>query len=72
DNGFYAPANTAIYVDAQFNRPGEGFTWWRLASRPAILSINPSAGFSTPTVNWVREDFVREEGACESLPEVRP
>lgn len=72
DNGHYAPANVALYVDAQFNRPGEGFTWWRLEPRSMIRPITPGGGFSSPIFNWVREDFVREEGDCESIREITP
>lgn len=72
DNGYYAPANVALYVDAQFNRPGEGFTWWRLEPRSPIRPITRGGGFSSPRYNWVREDFVREEGDCESVREITP
>lgn len=72
DNGYYAPANVALYVDAQFNRPGEGFKWWRLEPRSMIQPITRGGGFSSPRYNWVREDFVREEGDCESVREITP
>jgi hypothetical protein len=72
NNGFFAPANVANYADAQFNRQGEGFTWWRLAENPTVRPIPPSTSFGAPNVNWVREDFVREEGNCDNLPQVTP
>jgi hypothetical protein len=46
------------YATHYYERAGEGFRWWRL----------PPAAANVVYGTWVREDFVREVGDCDSLP----
>jgi hypothetical protein len=71
DNGFMLVQDTAYYVDGQFERAGEGYRWWRISRNAAVSPIFGGAPV-TGSVHWVREDFVHEEGSCDSVARVTP
>jgi hypothetical protein len=64
------PRNLTVLADAQFQRRGEPFPWWRLATNEGLT---PLPGItSLPGRRWIRADFVREDGNCAGLPVVAP
>lgn len=56
-----APPRTFVAAE-QFERPSEGFRWWRISRDHHALE----GGL------WVREDFVTETDECSRLPALRP
>ncbi|MBC8099603.1 MAG: hypothetical protein H7Y11_09175 [Armatimonadetes bacterium] len=64
----FLPANIAVTADAQFQRTGEAFPWWRLSTDVELLQLPNIA--SLPGDRWLRADFTRENGNCAGLPVV--
>jgi hypothetical protein len=64
----YLPADIPVEVDGQFQRRGENFPWWRLASND---EVRPLPGISSLRgARWIRADFTYEDGNCAGLPMV--
>jgi WD40 repeat protein len=59
-----AERGVRYYAQAMFQPRGEEFPWWQIGSREG-------AGTNDVDQNWIRADFVIEEGECDSLPMIQ-
>jgi hypothetical protein len=64
----FLPRNTTVMADGQFQRRGEPFPWWRLASNEGVRPVTGVT--SLPGSRWIRADFTFEDGNCAGLPVV--
>lgn len=62
----YLPAGVPVLADAQFQRRGEQFPWWRLSNNREIRALPNIPSF--PGSRWIRADFTTENGNCSDLP----